>query len=87
MTDMDESKEAQRAGEAKAELTEILEARPDLKGKSIEAVRRVLRREARLSLRPRRTPKNTNVNPQGKREAEEGLGEMTHLERSVQRKC
>jgi hypothetical protein len=57
MTDMDESKESQGAMEAKAELTEILEARPDLKGKSIEAVRRVLRREARLSLRPRRTSK------------------------------
>jgi hypothetical protein len=59
------------AREAKAGLAEILEARPDLKGKSIEAVRRVLRREARLSLRPRRAPKNTKVNPQGKREAEE----------------
>ena len=44
---MDELKEAQRAREAKAGLAEILEARPDLKGKSIEAVRRVLRREAR----------------------------------------
>ena len=69
---MDESKEAQRAREAKANLAEILERRPDLKGKSIEAVRRVLRREARLSLRPRRIPK-TKVNPEGtvKREAEE----------------
>jgi hypothetical protein len=46
MTGMDETKEAQRAREAKAELAEILEARPDLKGKSLEAVRRVLRREA-----------------------------------------
>ena len=36
-----------------AELAEILERRPDLKGKSIEAVRRILRREASLSLRPR----------------------------------
>jgi hypothetical protein len=71
MTGMDESKEARRAREAKADLAEILERRPDLKGKSIEAVRRVLRREARLSLRPRRTPKNTKVNPEGKREAEE----------------
>src|SRR3954452_7587046 len=42
---------------ATAELAEILERRPDLKGKSIEAVRRVLRREARLSLRPQRTSK------------------------------
>jgi hypothetical protein len=57
MTGMDESKEAQRARAAKADLAEILELRPDLKGKSIEAVRRVLRREARLSLRPRRTSK------------------------------
>jgi hypothetical protein len=57
MTGMDESKEAQRARAAKADLAEILEFRPDLKGKSIEAVRRVLRREARLSLRPRRTSK------------------------------
>jgi hypothetical protein len=32
-----------------------LERRPDLKGKSIEAVRRLLRREARLSLRPQKT--------------------------------
>ena len=54
MTGM-ELKEAQRAREAKANLAEILERRPDLTGKSIEAVRRVLRREARLSLRPRRT--------------------------------
>jgi hypothetical protein len=64
MTGMDETKEAQRARKAKAGLAEILEARPDLKGKSLEAVRRVLRREARLSLRPRRTPKDTKVNPQ-----------------------
>ena len=53
MTGM-KSNETQRAKEAKAELAEILERRPDLKGKSLEAVRRVLRREARLSLRPRR---------------------------------
>ena len=33
---------------ATAELAEILERRPDLKGKSIEAVRRILRREADL---------------------------------------
>ena len=42
---------------ATAELAEILERRPDLKGKSIESVRRILRREARLSLRPLRTSK------------------------------
>ncbi len=54
---MAETEEAQRARAAKAELAEILERRPDLKGKCIEAVRRILRREARLSLRPRRTPK------------------------------
>ena len=52
---MDETEEARRA--ANAELAEILERRPDLKGKSIEAVRRILRREARLSLRPLRTSK------------------------------
>ena len=77
MTGMDELKEAQRAREAKADLAEILERRSDLKGKSIEAVRRVLRREARLSLRPRRTSKNTKVNPEHravKREAEEDWG-------------
>jgi hypothetical protein len=54
---MDETEETQRATAAKAELAEILERRPDLKGKSIEAVRRLLRREARLSLRPLRTSK------------------------------
>ena len=37
---------------ATAELAEILERRPDLKGKSIEAVRRILRREARLCAQP-----------------------------------
>ena len=41
-----------KATVATAELAEILERRPDLKGKSIEAVRRRLRGEARLSLRP-----------------------------------
>ena len=57
MTGMDETEEARRAKAAKAELAEILERRPDLKGKSIEAVRRILRREARLSLRPQKTLK------------------------------
>ena len=41
-----------KATVATAELAEILARRPDLKGKSIEAVRRILRRETRLSLRP-----------------------------------
>ena len=36
---------------------EILRRRPELKGKSLEAMRRILRREARLSLRPRRLVK------------------------------
>jgi hypothetical protein len=44
-----------KATVATAELAEILERRPDLKGKSIEAARRILRREARLSLRPQKT--------------------------------
>ena len=52
---MDKTEEAQRVRAAKADLAEILERRPDLKGKSMEAVRRILRRETRLSLRPRRT--------------------------------
>ena len=60
MTGMDESKEAQRARVAKADPAEILERRPDLKGKSIDAVRRILRREARLSLGSRRTSKTRN---------------------------
>jgi hypothetical protein len=46
---------AERARGAKAELAEILERRPNLQGKSLEAVKRILRREARLSLRFRRT--------------------------------
>ena len=51
-----------KATVATAELAEILERRPDLKGKSIEAVRRILRREARLSLSPQNF-KNTRMNP------------------------
>jgi hypothetical protein len=39
----------------KVELSEILERRPDLKGKSLEAAKRIIRREARLALKPRRT--------------------------------
>ena len=42
---------------ATGELAEILERRPDLNGRSLEAVKRLLRREARLSLRPQRTSK------------------------------
>ena len=57
---MDETEEAQRAMVAKAELAEILERRPDLKGKSIEAVRRLLRREARLSLDLKELQKHEN---------------------------
>jgi hypothetical protein len=71
MTGMDETEEAQRA-RPEADLAEILERRPDLKGKSIEAVRRVLRREGRLSLRPLRNTKENPVAPAVKREAEEG---------------
>jgi hypothetical protein len=39
---------------ANAELDEILKVRPDLKGKTLEAAKRILRRERRLSFRPRR---------------------------------
>jgi hypothetical protein len=61
----DSAEDAKEAQRAKAELAEILERRPDLKGKSIEAVRRVLRREARLSLRPRtsKTPERAGGPP------------------------
>ena len=41
--------DAKEARKAKADLAEILERRPDLKGKSIEAVRRILRREAAIA--------------------------------------
>ena len=43
------------AADAKAELNAILERRPDLKGKSLEAAKRILRREARLSVKPPRS--------------------------------
>ena len=46
-----------------AELAEILERRPDLKGKRIETVSRILHREARLALRLVRTSKNAKMNP------------------------
>jgi hypothetical protein len=42
---------------ATGELAEILERRPDLKGRSLAAVKQILRRENRLSLRPLRTSK------------------------------
>ena len=48
-------------GEMAANATardEIFRRRPDLKGKSLEAMRRILRRETRLTLKPRRS-----VNP------------------------
>jgi Spy/CpxP family protein refolding chaperone len=35
----------------------LAQRRPELRGKSLEAMRRILRREARLSLRPRRSGK------------------------------
>jgi hypothetical protein len=38
---------------------QILQRRPELKGKSLEAMQRILRREARLSLRPQRSVKPT----------------------------
>jgi hypothetical protein len=40
-----------------AARVEILQQRPELKGKSLEAMRRILRREARMALRPRRSVK------------------------------
>ena len=43
----------------KAELDTILERRPELKGKSLEAAKRIIRRDARLSLKPRRTSPST----------------------------
>jgi hypothetical protein len=43
------------AASAKAELDAILQRRPDLKGKSPEAAKRILRREARLSAKPLRS--------------------------------
>jgi len=43
---------------AAAERDEILNRRPELRGKSLEAMRRILRREARLSLRLRRSVKS-----------------------------
>jgi hypothetical protein len=37
---------------------EIVKRRPELKGKSLEAMRRILRRKKRLSLRPIRSGKS-----------------------------
>ena len=45
---------ARSAPAAKIEPDAIRGLRPDLKGKTDEAVRRILRREARLSLKPHR---------------------------------
>jgi hypothetical protein len=42
----------ERSATAKAELEAIVARRPDLKGKSLEAIRRIMRRETRMSLRP-----------------------------------
>ena len=44
---------------ATGELAEILERRPDLKGRSIDAVKQVLRREARAT----KNFKNAKMNP------------------------
>jgi len=40
---------------------EIVQRRPELKGKSLEAMRRILRREKRLSLRPTRSSKSDSL--------------------------
>jgi hypothetical protein len=37
---------------------EILQRRPDLMGKSLEAMRRILRRERRLALKPKPSSKS-----------------------------
>jgi hypothetical protein len=49
--------ETESAANAAAARDEILQRRSELKGKSLEAMRRILRREARLSLKPRRVVK------------------------------
>src|SRR5262245_2953850 len=40
---------------------EIVQRRPELKGKSLEAMRRILRREKRLSLRPTKSSKSDSL--------------------------
>jgi hypothetical protein len=49
------SNETKSAVDDTAAREEILQRRPELKGRSLEAMRRILRREARLLLRPRRS--------------------------------
>jgi hypothetical protein len=49
---------ARSAPSAKIERDAIRGLRPDLKGKTDEAVRRILRREARLSLKPHRAARD-----------------------------
>ena len=46
---MDKTEEAQRVRAAKADLAEILERRPDLKGKSMEAVTDIAPRDASIA--------------------------------------
>ena len=57
---LQEGEEAERGWAAKAELAEILERRPGLKGTEHRGGKAVMRREARLSLRPQRTQKHEN---------------------------
>jgi hypothetical protein len=61
ITDAEKRALAVDSGEvmSRAELDTIVERRPKLKGKSLEAVKRILRRERRLSLKPRRTWRST----------------------------
>jgi hypothetical protein len=54
MSDNRRKPSASNSPSAKAERDAIWEQRPDLKGKSLEAAKRIMRREARLSLKPRR---------------------------------
>ena len=48
----------ERSATAKAELEAIVARRPDLKGKCLEAIRRIMRRETRMSLRPLRSSRS-----------------------------
>ncbi len=48
----------ERSATAKAELEAIVARRPDLKGKSLEAIRRIMGRETRMSLRPLRSSRS-----------------------------
>jgi hypothetical protein len=56
MSDNKREPPASNASSAKADRDAIWEQRPDLKDKSLEAVKRIMRREARLSLKPRHAP-------------------------------